>query len=243
MNRYLATCLGILLLLLGLVGLVSRSYRVDLTDRRIAAASQRSGAPLGEAAEATPPAPPETGPAVIAAGQNLSIRLLETMDSARLALSIRPGVGLGVARLGMTIAEVEAQLGSPEFIFEHRAGSQWHYPSRGYAVLMDRAGVTGFMGFSPDTAGVPLRPFVGQCDRGLGIGSSAKQLRTAYGDPTSLTREFRAGTVIERWIYTVDGIEWTLINEQVAGVIVRRRHHSSSIDEKFPAKEVSIETT
>ena len=112
--------------------------------------------------------------------------------------TLRPGVGFGGLRLGMSAADVEAWIGPPERL----TGKAWEYPSCGFGLA-----------FGPDqrlgallAGGHPTlnERFTVESEEGLGIGSSREEIVDALGEPPSTSS---AGRMLH---YDARGIVWTL---------------------------------
>jgi len=105
------------------------------------------------------------------------------------ALYLRPGVGLGPVRFGMSGEEVIARFGKPEQL-EAKVGLGYQ-PSRGFAVLVSgRRGVVSISCFSSWYAkvGFPVAGFAGVTTEGIAMGASREEIIKAYGKPSSETK-------------------------------------------------------
>lgn len=113
-------------------------------------------------------------------------------------LTLVPHVGLGEARFGMTRDEVVAIFGEPETVqFDVYLG----YPSQGFQLVMAGPGETfGFVIANPmDAASLTRHEFPGQTDKGIRIGSTEQDVRTAYGAPDPQSAEVRPPSAMLRY--------------------------------------------
>ncbi|MFN0055051.1 MAG: hypothetical protein ACKV0T_23000 [Planctomycetales bacterium] len=115
-----------------------------------------------------------------------------TPDQLRAALSaeegarliMKPGVGVGEVKFGMTRDQIVGILGEPEFTL-HKV--YLNYPSMGLQfVLQGPEGneTLGLIIANPwDAASLTRRDFPGETSKGIRIGSSVQQVHDAYGKP------------------------------------------------------------
>ncbi len=97
-------------------------------------------------------------------------------------LTIVPGVGIGSVRFGMSRDEIVALIGEPEFT-QHDV--YLCYPSIGLQLVLvgrepDKLGL--IIANPGDAPSLMQHDFPGKTDKGIGIGSTIKQVLTAYPD-------------------------------------------------------------
>ena len=109
---------------------------------------------------------------------------LSVEEAARLIM--RPGVGVGEVKFGLTKDQIVGILGEPEFTL-HKI--YLNYPSMGLQLVLNGPGpegreTLGMIIANPwDAAGLTRRDFPGSTPEGIRVGSSVQQVRDAYGEP------------------------------------------------------------
>jgi outer membrane lipoprotein-sorting protein len=107
---------------------------------------------------------------------------LSKEEAARLIM--KPGVGVGDVRFGMTRAEIVQLLGAPEFTL-HK--TYLNYPSMGLQLALlgpEGRETLGMIIANPwDAANLTKRDFPGNTAEGISMGSTVEQVHEAYGEP------------------------------------------------------------
>lgn len=97
---------------------------------------------------------------------------------------IEPGKGMGRVQFGMTMKQLREAIGKPE----RTLGGAYEYPSKGFAVLAGKDGKVASI-MCGDMSG-KNSPLVDACvcrtSRGIGMGSSEKEITAAYGPSPSV---------------------------------------------------------
>jgi hypothetical protein len=97
---------------------------------------------------------------------------------------VEPGKGMGDIKFGMTMKELKEAIGKPE----RTMGGAFEYPSKGFAVLAGKDGKVASI-MCGDMSG-KSSPLVDACicrtTKGIGMGSSEKQITAAYGPSPSV---------------------------------------------------------
>ena len=148
-------------------------------------------------------------------GGALLVRQMSERRAARVASLpslMVPGDTVGPVRLGMTRQQVTAALGEPYSI--EAGGRTWQYRDPGIAILWGRD--------EPPTVGAVLAggheklsnvPF--RTAEGIGLGSTADELRAAWGQPD-------AGSSGETMNYGSRGMQFMLRDGRVVWFAVRK---------------------
>ena len=138
-------------------------------------------------------------------------------SSALLDGVLEPGAGFGGLRLGMSRAEVEAAVGPAEQV---RGEDAWEYPSCGFALVFgpeQRLGALMAGGHSTLN-----ERFSVETAEGLGIGSSREEVVSELGEPSRTSSEDQMLHYDER------GVVWTLADDRVAHIMIKRVGATSS---------------
>lgn len=144
----------------------------------------------------------------------------QVIDGATQAFpfDVRPGDGIGPIRLAMTKEEVFAIWGKPDKVFAKV--SHLYYDHGVDVVISDRQGTWQIGALSPTDAQQQLWPakkFTGRTVEGLGMGSTAKEIADAFGEPDS-TQE---GPGVITLGYRTRGIEFELTKAPDDGDVPR----------------------
>ena len=92
------------------------------------------------------------------------------------------GVGLGPIRFGMSRDEIETLLGKPDGYEANKTNLV--YNSRGFVLTVShRSGLKRISCVSQELTTSRVRDFAGKTKEGIGIGSSLKEVETAFGKP------------------------------------------------------------
>src|SRR5438477_109349 len=96
---------------------------------------------------------------------------------------IEPGVSVGKVRAGMTVDQVRAELGAPQFT----TANALEYTRLGFAVMPGADGVVQVVmcGDVTGNNGPLIKRFRARTKEGIGLGSSRDELIKAYGEPST----------------------------------------------------------
>jgi hypothetical protein len=135
-----------------------------------------------------------------------------------IAPEVKPTVGLGPVRFGMTKDEVISLLGQPDSIEGN--GAALAYFSRGYSIYVSpQRGVVSYSCYAQTALTIQARNFAGKTSSGVGIGSSLEDLRAAFGVPDV---EAENGSLIgKRVVYHSKGLDFSLVDDKVVQFMVK----------------------
>ena len=107
-------------------------------------------------------------------------------EEASEELLIRPGIGVGKIRLGMTVQQMKDVLGKPDVA---STGISYMYTSLGIEVVVRDEAVSHIYCGNPHGKSLPIvKSMEKSCKfktaEGLGIGSTESQIVKAFGEPT-----------------------------------------------------------
>jgi hypothetical protein len=128
---------------------------------------------------------------------------------------IEPRVCVGKVRAGMSLQEIQKELGPAQ-----RRGNALEYSSFGFAVMFDSNGTVNAV-MCGDVTGINgpfVTGFKGRTKEGIGMRSTRDEVVNAYGQPT-VSETFPRG--LESMQYPVLGVTFTLEGGQVHHLIVR----------------------
>jgi outer membrane lipoprotein-sorting protein len=111
-------------------------------------------------------------------------------DAPRKDLTVKPGVGVGEVKFGMTREEVEKILGKPDTTEEAPKGGAvtLNYYSCGLFISVGKARGVGVIScMARSIMLVRINDFPGKTDKGIALGASAADIIRAYGEPDSKT--------------------------------------------------------
>jgi hypothetical protein len=145
--------------------------------------------------------------------------------------AIIPGISVGLIRIGMTDAELEAAVGKPEWIPGKSSATVRHFPSRGFSVTLSGGSggdttprrVTSVV-CGGDTATPAARKLVDaftlKTPDGIGMGSTQSDIERALGKPDDIGRpdpndDWRSIKYLDK------GIEFALRDGKVVWLAVR----------------------
>ncbi len=127
------------------------------------------------------------------------------------APEVKPGVGLGPVKFGMTKQQAIEALGKPDK--EEQRGMALEYYSRGYGILVGPVrGVQMIHCFTQVTFAIKVRDFQGKTTEGIGMGSRRADVEKAYGKPDEARMNGPQTTYLE---YRKRGLHFTLFNDKV----------------------------
>ncbi|HBI46476.1 MAG TPA: hypothetical protein DDY78_27030 [Planctomycetales bacterium] len=131
-------------------------------------------------------------------------------DAAGSAPEVKPKVGLGQVKFGMTKEQVIKELGEPDKI--DQKGMALDYLSRGYSVLVSpRRGVMMITCYTQATFVVKVADFAGKTKEGIGMGAKSADIVKAYGESDATEKEEQ----MTRLSYRKLGLEFTLANDKL----------------------------
>ena len=131
-------------------------------------------------------------------------------------LLIDPNLAVGKIHAGMTMAQVEAELGPPP----RKTGDSIEYPALGLAVMAASDGVVQYV-LCGDVSGINgpfVKVFNGHTKEGIGMYSTRAEVLKAYGQPTDDRKLFFS---TESLRYDPLGITFTLEGGRVHHMAVR----------------------
>jgi len=140
----------------------------------------------------------------------------QTAGGTAAAVLVEPRAAVGKVRAGMTLDQVQADLGKPD----RQTGKALEYTRLGFAVLPGSNGVAAAV-MCGDVTGIngPLvKAFTGRTKEGIGMNSTRDEVLKAFGEPTS-SEKFVGG--IESLQYAELGLTLTLEGGKVHHMIVR----------------------
>ena len=115
-------------------------------------------------------------------------------DAALQSPTLVPHVGVGLARFGMSAAEVMRVLGEPDEIDENLQA--YHYYSRGLDLSISPfTGLIGVICRAQPASSLQIRDFSGQTDRGIGMGATLDEIVAAYGPADQVAGEVSNATL------------------------------------------------
>jgi len=124
---------------------------------------------------------------------------------------VRPGVGLGPVKFGMSKQQVIELLGKPDK--EEARGTGLSYLSRGYALTVSPArGVLMISCFTQQTFAIRVRDFRGKTAEGVAMGSTRADVEKASGKPDKVETNGPATTYLE---YHKKGLHFVLFDGKV----------------------------
>lgn len=132
------------------------------------------------------------------------------------AMFIDPGKAVGPVKAGMTVKEVIALLGEPQF----RTQNALEYKNRGFAVMPDSEGTVQVVmcGDVMGLHGPLIKNFNGHTKEGIGLLSTGEEVLKAYGQPSKA--EAHPGGR-QSYAYDKLGITFSIESGKVHHMIVR----------------------
>jgi outer membrane lipoprotein-sorting protein len=145
------------------------------------------------------------------------LKAAPTTQEAEKALTLLPGVGIGLLKFGDTHEKVVAALGQPE---QEIKGFDLHYPSRGvYLMVHPKTGLISVMVMSKKAAGpFAVNDFKGSTDKGIAMDATRAQIEAAYGKPSKVTA-INNSTDLE---YEKLGINFTLFDGHLVRIFMTK---------------------
>jgi len=139
-----------------------------------------------------------------------------TQSQTNAPLLIVPNASVGAVRVGMTVAQLKAELGPPQ----RTTPNSVQYPRLGFAAMPDADGIIQVVmcGDVTGLGGPYAKAFSGRTKEGIGMFSTREQVVTAYGPPDSSERFMGS---VESMKYSALGITFTLERGKVYHMIVR----------------------
>jgi hypothetical protein len=132
-------------------------------------------------------------------------------NPAQATPELQPKVGLGPVRFGMSVAQVEALLGSPD-----QADEMTHeYFSRGYSLDFEEKKLSGIRCYGQPVSEWVVRDFAGRTTEGARLGNLQEEIERIYGPPDSVD-VFDGETMM---FYDERGLEFTLIQGKVVEIL------------------------
>jgi outer membrane lipoprotein-sorting protein len=137
-----------------------------------------------------------------------------------LSPEVKPGVGLGPVKFGMSKDEIIALCGKPDDVQEKHGAINVGYLSRGYAfsVPPTHGGLYTIFCYSQEACAFKIRDFTGKTKEGIGMGSSLKDLEKAMGKPDAMETNGPKTTYVR---YTKLGLELTLSDDKVVDFMMK----------------------
>ncbi len=135
------------------------------------------------------------------------------------APELKPGVGLGPARFGVSRDEVIRLLGQPDITADN--GKMLEYRSRGFTLRVSP--VRGWHSvdcYGQEVREVIVRDFAGQTKEGIGLGASLSDLTAAFGNPEEAKKRKETPATIYA-LYPTLGLEFTLFQDRVVRFSMR----------------------
>jgi hypothetical protein len=117
---------------------------------------------------------------------------------------VRPGDGIGPAKLNMTKEELIAVLGKPDAVPDFGLGNILCYYRYGIEVFLNNKNskVQWLSCVLRETMAPPYKTFMGKTKEGIGIGSTEEEIIAAFGQPDRrLGQPTRGHEVIGLWYY------------------------------------------
>jgi outer membrane lipoprotein-sorting protein len=134
-----------------------------------------------------------------------------TEEVKPVVLQVLPKEGIGPIKFGMTQQEVIDKIGKPDKI-DQRGGAM-DYLSRGYSIMVrPKRGVVAIICYSQAAFAVKVKDFAGKTKDGIGIGSSAADIKKAYGEPDAAETE--EATIRLNYSKKL-GMEFTLFSDKL----------------------------
>lgn len=129
---------------------------------------------------------------------------------------IEPGKSVGPVNAGMTVKEVIAKLGEPQF----RTGNALEYKKQGFAVMPDADGIVQVVmcGDVMGLNGPLIKNFTGRTKEGIGLLSTREEVLKTFGRPTKAETHPGGRESLE---YVELGITFSLESGKVHHMIVR----------------------
>ena len=122
-------------------------------------------------------------------------------------LVIEPGMGIGKVIFGMPAKDVQRVLGKPDYTDENSVS----YDGLGLSIYIFRGFVKGItcIGVSGDP---DVKPCTARTSKGIGIGSTRKQIIETYGEPTSDERNIiKYESIGATFMVSEDGVTDTML--------------------------------
>jgi len=138
--------------------------------------------------------------------------------ATNLTLLIEPNMAVGPVGVGMTVAQVVAELGEPQ----RRTSNALEYTRLGLAVMPGPEEKVQVV-MCGDVTGINgpfAKKFTGRTKEGIGMYSTREEVIRAYGEPT-VSQKMRGG--LESLQYESLGMTYTLEGGKVHHIIVRLR--------------------
>ena len=127
-------------------------------------------------------------------------------------LVIEPGVGIGKVTFGMPSKDVRSVLGKPDFeMRDAQMTESLVYNELGLSIYIFKGFVKGITcrGVSGDPE---VKPCTARTSKGIGIGSTRKQIIEAYGEPTSDERNvLKYESIGATFMVSEDGVTDTML--------------------------------
>lgn len=145
------------------------------------------------------------------------------------AMLIEPGVAVGKIHLGMSKAQVVAEIGPPG----RQTANSLEYPRLGLAVMPNADGMVQVV-MCGDVMGINgpfAKAFKGRTKEGIGMKSTREEVLKAFGEPAA---HEKMPLGIESMTYASLGLTFTLEDGKVYHIIVR-------LKAREPDRTISIE--
>jgi hypothetical protein len=146
---------------------------------------------------------------------------------------IQPNVSVGKVHAGMTVKQVEAELGKPDYT----TANALEYSKRGFAVMPNREGLVQVVmcGDVTGNNGPFVQRFHAKTKEGIGLGSTRDELIKAYGEPSN-DEKFPGNR--ESMRYDPLGITFSLESGKVHHMIVRLKMPDTN--NAAPAQSIEV---
>jgi hypothetical protein len=143
-------------------------------------------------------------------------------DADLLKPTVTPLVGIGPAKFGMSLADVEKLLGKPDQV--HEAGKYGDpdrisvaYWSRGYELRISKSlGLVSISCNAQASALIKIRDFAGQTDKGIALGAKVADIIRVYGEPDA----HEGSTHLS---YRRLGADFTLLNGRLVKMVFKHQ--------------------
>jgi outer membrane lipoprotein-sorting protein len=142
-------------------------------------------------------------------------------DAPRKDLTVKPGVGVGEVKFGMTREEVEKILGKPETIEEAPKGGAvtLNYYSHGLFVSVSKTSGVGMIScMAQKIILVRINDFPGKTDKGIALGATSAEVIRAYGEPGD-KRDAGGSTSLS---YPKLPAQFQFVNDQLVQILLTR---------------------
>ncbi len=154
--------------------------------------------------------------------KNVSQDSNETNSSLGSKLLVKPGIGVGDVKFGMTEDELMHHFGKPERVENHGPGKHlMMYLSKGISFyVFDNIGIQSITFTSQEA----ISPFKGNdstamTKEGIGIGASEFQIKAAYGKSSSIN----VNGDVKAMKYVDIGLDFVLLSDKVTKFTIRTK--------------------